>query len=144
MSAVSNQDLARACTLNRGGLLSGTVLEQGHATRSAPGAVPRLGSPDPDEAAPRTTDEPSRLGSKLDVLATWLFMIAGVVLLCGVIAAILALSTTIDTLGVVSPQVESQSRLAIAAALFGGGVGGAGIVAGLAGILKALVRRRDL
>jgi hypothetical protein len=144
MSGVSNQDLGRACTLNRGGLLSGTVLEQGHATPSAPGAAPRLDSPAPGETTPRTGDERSRLGSRLDVLATWLFTIAGVVLLCGVIAAILALSTTIDTLGVVSPQVESNSRVAVAAALFGGGLAGAGIVAGLAGILKALVRRREL
>ena len=78
------------------------------------------------------------------MLATWLFMTAAVVLFCALIAAILALSTTIDTLGIVSPQTESHSRLAVAAALFGGGLAGAGIVAGLAGILKALVRRRDL
>ena len=39
---------------------------------------------------------------------------AGLVLLLGLIAAILALSTTIDTLGVVSPQVESRSRVAVA------------------------------
>jgi hypothetical protein len=77
------------------------------------------------------------------VLATWLFIAAVVVLVFGVIAAVLALSTNIDTFGVVSPQTESQSRLAVAAALFGGGLAGAGIVAGLAGILKALARRRD-
>jgi Na+/proline symporter len=83
------------------------------------------------------------LAYKLDLLATWLFIAAVVVLCCGVIAAVLALSTTVDTFGIVSPQTESQSRLAVAAALFGGGLAGAGIVAGLAGILKSLVRRRD-
>lgn len=120
------------------------MLEQGHATPPDTGAVP---SPEPgagDEAQSHARDEPPRLGSKLDTLATWLFMTAGLVLVLGLIAAILALSTTIDTLGVVSPQVESRSRAAVAAALFGGGLAGAGIVAGLAGILKALVRRRDL
>jgi hypothetical protein len=90
-----------------------------------------------------TGDETSPLAYKLDVLATWLFIAALVVLCCGVVAAALALSTNIDTFGVVSPTTESQSRLAVAAALFGGGLAGAGIVAGLAGILKALVRRRD-
>jgi hypothetical protein len=120
------------------------VLEQGHATSSASGAAPQLETTGRDELAPRARDELSPLGSKLDALATWLFATAGVVLCCGLIAAVLALSTNIDALGVVSPQVASQSRLAIAAALFGAGLGGAGIVAGLAGILKSLVRRRDL
>ncbi len=107
------------------------VLEQ---RPPGPGAVPPLET---------TRDEPSPLAYKLDVLATWLFIAAVVVLVCGVIAAVLALSTNIDTFGVVSPQTESRSRLAVAAALFGGGLAGGGIVAGLAGILKALVRRRD-
>jgi hypothetical protein len=111
------------------------VLEQQQATTPTPDQVP--------EPEPRTRDQLSPLGSKLDTLGSWLFLTAGVVLALGLIAAILALSTTIDTLGIVSPQVESQSRLAIAAALFGAGLAGAGIVAGLAGILKALVRRRD-
>jgi hypothetical protein len=84
------------------------------------------------------------LAYKLDALGTWLFMAAGVVLVCTLIAAILVLSTTIDTLGLVSPQTESQSRVAIAAVVFGAGISGAAIVAGLAGILKALVRRREL
>ncbi len=130
--------------LNRSGLVSVAVLEQGHATSPATGAVPSLEPGDGDELQSHTRDEPSPLGSKLDTLATWLFLTAGVVLCLGLIAAVLALSTTIDTLGIVSPQVESQSRLAIAAAVFAGGLAGAGIVAGLAGILKALVRRRDL
>ena len=110
------------------------MLGQPHVTPPAEGQVSELQP---------THDEPSPLGYKLDVLANWLFVLAIVVLLCGLIAAVLALSTTIDTFGVVSPQTESQSRLAVAAALFGGGLAGAGIVAGLAGILKALVRRRD-
>jgi hypothetical protein len=62
-----------------------------------------------------TSDEPSPLAYKLDALATWLLIAALVALCCGVVAV----------LG------------------FGGGLAGAGIVAGLAGILKALVRRRD-
>jgi hypothetical protein len=120
------------------------VLEQGHATPPTTGAVPSREPGDGDALQAHSPAEPSQLGSKLDALATWLFMTAGLVLLLGLIAAILALTTTIDTLGVVSPQVESRSRVAVAAALFGGGLAGAGIVAGLAGILKALVRRRDL
>jgi hypothetical protein len=129
--------------LNRSGLVSVTVLEHGHTT-PATGAVSSIGPGDGDELQAHAHDEPSPLGSRLDTLATWLFMTAGVVLCLGLIAAVLALSTTIDALGIVSPQVESQSRLAIAAALFGGGLAGAGIVAGLAGILKALVRRREI
>jgi hypothetical protein len=130
--------------LNRSGVISVTVLERGHATPPPKEAFPLLDPRAGDELQARTPDELSPLGSKLDTLGTWLFMTAGVVLFLGLIAAILALSTTIDALGIVSPQVESQSRLAIAAALFGAGLAGAGIVAGLAGILKALVRRRDL
>lgn len=109
------------------------MLEQQHVTPPAADAVAPLASS--DEEAPT-------LAYRLDGLATWLFIAAVVVLFCGVIAAVLALSTTIDTLGIVSPQTESQSRLAVAAALFGAGLAGAGIVAGLAGILKALVHRR--
>ncbi len=84
------------------------------------------------------------LAYKLDALGTWLFMAAGVIVVLALVASLLVLSTTVDTLGLVSPQVESQSRVAIAAALFGTGLAGGGIVAGLAGILKALVRRREL
>jgi Na+/proline symporter len=108
------------------------VLEQPHVTPPATGEVSRL---QPDRA------ERSPLAYKLDTLATWLFVTAAVVLCLGLIAGVLALSTNVDTFGIVSPQAESQ--LAVAAALFGGGLAGAGIVAGLAGILKALVRRRD-
>jgi Na+/proline symporter len=110
------------------------VLEQPHVTPPATGEVSRL---QPDRA------ERSPLAYKLDTLATWLFVTAAVVLCLGLIAGVLALSTNVNTFGIVSPQAESQSRLAVAAALFGGGLAGAGIVAGLAGILKALVRRRD-
>ena len=120
------------------------MLEQGQATPQASTGVPQLEPQRRAELPGQTGDELSPLGYKLDVLSTWLFVMAGVVLCFGLIAAILALSTNFDTLGIVSPQVESRSRLAIAAALFGGGLAGAGIVAGLAGILKALVRRRNL
>jgi hypothetical protein len=84
------------------------------------------------------------LAYKLDALSTWLFMAAGLVLVCTLIGAILVLTTTINTLGLVSPQAESRSRFAIAAVMFGSGIAGAGVVAGLGGILKALVRRREL
>ncbi len=123
-----------ACACVRTRLVSVAVLEQPHAT--PPPA-------DPVSELKPTRDEPSPLAYKLDVLATWLFVVAAAVFCCGLIAAVLALSTTLDTFGIVSPQTESQSRLAVAAALFGGGLAGAGVVAGLAGILKALVRRRD-
>jgi len=94
-------------------------------------------------------DEGSRadltpLAYRLDALSTWLFMAAGAVLVCTLIGAILVMTTTIDTLGILTPQTENRSRFAIAAIVFGSGIAGAGIVAGLGGILKALVRRSEL
>jgi Na+/proline symporter len=127
-------DWLEACAPLRTGLVSVAVLEQQHVT-------PPIA--DPVSELEPANDQRSPLAYKLDLLATWLFIAAVVVLCCGVIAAVLALSTTVDTFGIVSPQTESQSRLAVAAALFGGGLAGAGIVAGLAGILKSLVRRHD-
>lgn len=84
------------------------------------------------------------LAYKLDALGTWLFMAAGIVAALALIGAVLVISTTIDTLGLVSPQVESKSRIAIAVVVLGSGIAGAGITAGLGGILKALVRRGEL
>jgi hypothetical protein len=109
------------------------MLEQEQVTTAAQGVVGR-----------RSRAEMPPLAYKLDALGTWLFMAAGVIVALALIAAILVLSTTVDTLGLVSPQVESQSRVAIAVAVLGSGIAGAAIVAGLAGVLKALVRRREL
>ena len=95
-------------------------------------------------AEPAPASELSPLAQRLDALATWLYWVAGLVLACAFVSGLIALSTNADTFGLVSPQVETDGRVAVAAALIGGGFAGAGIVAGLAGILKALVRRREL
>ena len=84
--------------------------------------------------------ELSPLAQRLDALATWLYWVAGLVLACAFVSGLIALSTNADTFG----QVETDGRVAVALALIAGGFAGAGIVAGLAGILKALVRRREL
>ena len=94
------------------------------------------------EGAPAS--ELSPLAQRLDALATWLYWVAGLVLACAFVSGLIALSTNADTFGLVSPQVETDGRVAVALALIAGGLAGAGIVAGLAGILKALVRRREL
>jgi hypothetical protein len=95
-------------------------------------------------AGRRARDDLPPLAYKLDALATWLFMASGMVIVCTLLGALLVLTTSIDTLGLVSPQTENKSRFAIAVIVFGSGIAGAGIVAGLAGVLKALVRRREL
>jgi hypothetical protein len=92
----------------------------------------------------RSRDDLAPLAYKLDALSTWLFMAAVVVIVCTLVGALLVLTTTIETFGVLTPQATSRSRFAIAAIVFGSGVASAGIVAGLGGILKALVRRREL
>ena len=95
-------------------------------------------------AEPAPASELSPLDQRLDALATWLYWVAGLVLACAFVSGLIALSTNADTFGLVSPQVETDGRVAVALALIAGGFAGAGIVAGLAGILKALVRRREL
>ena len=95
-------------------------------------------------AEPAPASELSPLAQRLDALATWLYWVAGLVLACAFVSGLIALSTNADTFGLVSPQVETDGRVAVALALIAGGFAGAGIVAGLAGILKALVRRREL
>jgi len=112
------------------------MLEQQDVTAASPSVDDNVESGSLSELSP--------LAYRLDALATWLYWIAGIVLACAFLAALIVISTSVDTLGLVSPQVESQSRVAIAVALIGAGFAGAGIVAGLGGILKALVRRRDL
>jgi hypothetical protein len=88
--------------------------------------------------------ELSPLAQRLDGLATWLYWVAGLVLACGFVSGLIVLSTNADTFGLISPQVETEGRIAIGLVFVGGGFAGAGIVAGLAGILKALVRRPEL
>jgi hypothetical protein len=98
----------------------------------------------PTTPARLTRDELSPLAAKLDTLSNALFWVAGVVFVCAFLGALFAASTNVDTLGLLTPQAESHSRLAIVAIVFGTGFAAAGVVAGLAGILKALVRRRDV
>jgi hypothetical protein len=112
------------------------MLEEQHVTTTARSFV--------GTAERRSRAEMPPLAYKLDALGTWLFMASGVVVVLALIGAVLILSTTVDTLGFVSPQVESKSRIAVAVVVLGSGVAGAGIVAGLGGILKALIRRREL
>jgi hypothetical protein len=91
----------------------------------------------PEDAAPQ-------LAYRLDTLATWLFYTAGAVVVVCIVAGLLALSTNIDTQGLVSPQAENSGRTAIGLGMIGVGLAGGGIIAGLAGILKALVHRDNL
>jgi hypothetical protein len=84
------------------------------------------------------------LAARLDLLSTWLFFIAAMVVVLCVIAGVLALSTNIDSLGLLSPSADASARAAVGLALIGGGVAAGGVIAGLAGILKALVNRREL
>ena len=88
------------------------------------------------------TEAPGQLAARLDLLATWLFFIAAMVVVLCVIAGVLALSTNIDSLGLLSPQADASARAAVGLTLIGGGVAAGGIIAGLAGILKALVNGR--
>ena len=105
-----------------------------------------LDPPHPTVAAAEHTSRQDLppLAYRLDALSTWLFMACGVVILCTLVGALLVLTTSIDTLGLVSPQTENKGRFALAVIVFGAGLAGAGIVAGLGGILKALVRKREL
>jgi hypothetical protein len=84
------------------------------------------------------------LSARLDLLATWLFFIAAMVAVLCVIAGLLALSTNIDSLGLLSPNADASARAAVGLTLIAGGVAAGGVIAGLAGILKALVNRREL
>ncbi len=89
-------------------------------------------------------DDAARLAFRLDTLSTSLFWIAGTVTVLCVIAGVLAMTTNVDTLGLLSQQTEAQGRTAVGLALIGAGLGAGGIIAGLAGVLKALVHRREL
>jgi hypothetical protein len=84
------------------------------------------------------------LSARLDLLSTWLFFIAAMVVVLCVISGVLALSTNIDSLGLLSPSADASARAAVGLSLIGVGVAAGGVIAGLAGILKALVNRREL
>ena len=86
----------------------------------------------------------SVLGQRLDQLANVLFGLAGVVLLLAVIGAIVGASTEVDTFGLVDESVTESGRSGVLVLALGGGLTAAGVLAGLGGILKALVRRDDL
>ena len=82
------------------------------------------------------------LDERLDLLATGLFLVAGLVLALALIAAVVVASSS-DSLGILAPDVERQGRGLAAVAALGAGFAAAGVLAGLAGILKALLRRDD-
>ena len=77
---------------------------------------------------------------RLDLLATALFCVAGLVLALSLIGAVMIASSS-ESLGLLSPDVERQGRGLAAIATLGSGFAAAGVLAGLAGILKALLRR---
>ena len=89
---------------------------------------------------PERTDQPeqSTLDERLRMLAMGLFWAAGVVLALSLIGAITIAST--QTLGFFNPDVEQEGRSLIALATLGAGFTAAGMLAGLGGILRALVR----
>jgi hypothetical protein len=97
-----------------------------------------------EETVASAGDDTTRLAYRLDALSTWLFWTAGIVALLCIVSGLLAMSTNIDTLGLLSPQAQTQGRTAVGLALIGLGLGGGGIIAGLAGVIKALVHRREL
>ena len=76
---------------------------------------------------------------RLRTLSTALFWAAGIVLLLSIIGAITVASS--QTLGVFLPEVEQQGRGFVALATLASGFTGAGLLAGLGGILRALLRR---
>jgi hypothetical protein len=93
--------------------------------------------PTPAESEERTTPE-----DRLGVLAIALFWGAGLVLLLSVIGAITVASTD-QSLGLFAPEVEKEGRGLVAVAALGAGFTSAGVLAGLGGILTALLRRTD-
>jgi hypothetical protein len=75
-----------------------------------------------------------------ELLANVLFATAALILVLSPVAA-LALANSAETLGIFE-AFEHQSRDLAALAAFGVGLMGAGLVAGVGGILKALVSQR--
>ena len=92
--------------------------------------------------APAEPDEPTTPEDRLRVLAIALFWAAGLVLLLSVIGAITVASTD-QSLGLFAPEVEKEGRGLVAVAALGGGFTSAGVLAGLGGILTALLRGTD-
>lgn len=82
------------------------------------------------------------LDERLDLLATGLFLVAGLVLALSLIGAVIVASSS-DSLGILAPDVERQGRGLAAVAALGAGFAAAGVLAGLGGILKALLRPDD-
>jgi hypothetical protein len=83
-------------------------------------------------------DEPSTAETRLRVLAIVLFWAAGLVLVLAVIGAITVASTD-QSLGLFAPEVEKEGRGLVAVASLGAGFTSAGVLAGLGGILTALL-----
>jgi hypothetical protein len=92
-----------------------------------------------DQPAPAEPEERSTLEHRLAVLAIALFWAAGLVLLLSVIGAITVASTD-QSLGLLAPEVEKEGRGLVAVAALGAGFTSAGVLAGLGGILTALLR----
>ena len=65
-------------------------------------------------------------------------------LLIGFIGAFVGAGTQVETFGLVEDSVEESGRSGVVLFALGAGLTAAGLIAGLAGILKALVRREDL
>ena len=111
------------------------------------GLMPDVQAADPNEqpAAPRPPDSTQRevagLGARLNQVANGLFWLAGIVFALTVIGTLIVASTTFDTFGLIDPNAESQSRSVVEVALLAAGITAGGILTGLAGILKALVRQ---
>ena len=96
-------------------------------------------SADPVEPEDRADQpEQSTLEERLRMLAIGLFFAAALVLVLSVIGAITIASS--QGLGLFAPDVEQESRGLIAVGALGAGFTAAGVLAGLGGILRALVR----
>jgi hypothetical protein len=97
-------------------------------------------STEQDTPAPAEPDEPATLESRLKMLAVGLFWAAGLVLVLSLIGAITVASTD-QSLGLFAPEVEKEGRGLVAVAALGAGFTSAGVLAGLGGILTALLVR---
>ena len=110
-----------------------------------PDADPKPAGPDPKRPAGRTGPPGlSPLGQRLNSLANFLFGLAALVFLIGFIGAFVGAGTQVETFGLVEDSVEESGRSGVVLFALGAGLTAAGVIAGLAGILKALVRREDL
>ncbi|MDX6668231.1 MAG: hypothetical protein QOK04_1611 [Solirubrobacteraceae bacterium] len=92
-----------------------------------------------EPSAPAQAGAQSTVEDRLRTLANALFWSAGIVLVLSIIGAITVAST--QSLGLFAPEVEAQGRGFVAIGALGAGFTGAGMLAGLGGILRALLRR---